>query len=460
MVYDLTLEDFMSALDESGFPEGFLTDYILMECFASRHGVETFLAQDKEGNLCVAKCYDRRIWDIQKNADLLDGLEHEGLPRHLASYSSEDMTVTVREFVEGVSLDRYAQENELTEQEITGICLKICDVLEYLHKREKPVIHRDVKPQNVIVRPDGNISLIDFDIARIYTSGNETDTMFFGTPAYAPPEQYGFSQTDARTDIYSLGIVLRWLLTGSTRDNKNVQVYRPLARIIKKCTGFDPGTRFCDITQVRRALLAANPRSQLMREAGIALCTAAAVALLIFAGVRIYQKVTYSPFNGDAIPAFVNDEDRIADAVKYMRDKYDTDMFDSSDDIATVGDLRAVLIDLYGQDHDYVYAYNDEMPQESERFFLPWGWDDNQFLDRDSCVYAAVKVHDPALVADWSSIKDDNGYYPGGRVAMAFAEENGILTGANRPNDITVGEMALIFANTDRVFDAAAAEAE
>ena len=86
---------------------------------------------------------------------------------------------------------------------------------------------------------------------------------------------------------------------------------------------------------------------------------------------------------------------------------------------------------------------------------MPWGWDDGQTLDRDAAIYAAVKAHDPAIVADWSSLKDDNGFYPGLRVAVAFAEEHGITAGANRPYDITLGELALILANTDRVFESA-----
>jgi len=69
-----------------------------------------------------------------------------------------------------------------------------------------------------------------------------------------------------------------------------------------------------------------------------------------------------------------------------------------------------------------------------------------------------VKVHDPALVADWSSLKDDNGFYPGVRVAVAFAEEHGLTEGANRPGDISVGELALILANTDKVFESAASD--
>ena len=455
MSRDELLDSLLSSFDESGFPGDFLTEYTLMECLASRHGVETFLVQDKNGNSCIAKCYDRDVWDIAGSRDILSTLDHKNLPRHLASFENDGMTVTVREYIEGVSLDRYAAENDLTQNEIIRICTDICDILGYLHSQNEPVIHRDIKPQNVIVRPDGSIALIDFDIARVWRVENETDTIFFGTPAYAPPEQYGFSQTDARTDIYSLGILLRWLLTGSTKENKNIKVYRPLARIIRKCTDFAPENRFSSACQVKKALLSATPGKQRLRTAVISVLCAAAACLIIFAGIKIYEKATYSPFHEGAVPAFQNDEERTADAVSYMKEKYGTSLFDSPDDLASVGFLRTVLIDLYGLDRDYVYGINEDIPRESDEFFLPWGWDDGQTLDRDPCVYAAVKAHDPSIVADWSEIKDDNGYYPGVRAASAFAEKHGILSGANQPGDISVGEVAIIFANADRVFEAA-----
>ena len=123
--------------------------------------------------------------------------------------------------------------------------------------------------------------------------------------------------------------------------------------------------------------------------------------------------------------------------------------------MATIGLLKTILIDVYGLDPDYVNAPNTDMPQESEDYFLPWTWADEQTVSRNVMVYAAVKVQDPALVADWSVLKDDNGEYPGERIALEFAEKTGIMTGANRPDDITVGEMALILANTERVFAAA-----
>ena len=448
------------AYPEASYPDGFLEAYDIMECLAERNGVDTFLVQDRAGARFVAKCYDKDAWSLEGGGDLLHQLDHPGLPKGAAVFEGEQMHVVVREYAEGVPLDRYAAEHDLSEQEIVGICVQLCDILGYLHHREDPIIHRDLKPQNVIVGPDGTVSLIDFDIARVYHAGSETDTRFFGTVVYAPPEQYGFSQTDVRADIYSLGVLLRYLITGSPRENKNVRMYRPLAKIVRKCTAFSPDERYADVDQVKQALLRANPRSQALRIAGIVLAVLAAAALLTFVGMKIYQAVTYSPFNSDAIPAVLNDEERIADAVAYMHDKYDTELFDEADDIATAGLLRQVLVDVYGLDRDYVYNFQEDgLPAESDEWFMPWGWDDGQNLMRDYVVYAAVKAHDPSIVAEdqWSKLQDDTGEYPGVRVAVMFAEECGIMTGAGRPYDITVGEMALIFANTDRVFDAAEA---
>ena len=446
------LQSILDAYDSLPYPKAFLAEYDIMECLSEQKGVCTFLVQNAEGKDCVAKCFEKKVWGIAQNG-ILETLDHHDLPKHIATYENEDTIVTVREYIEGIPLDRMAKEKDLSEQEIVQICIRLCDILAYLHHREKPVIHRDIKPQNIIVRPDGSIALIDFDIARVYRSENEADTMFFGTVAYAPPEQYGFSQTDCRTDIYSLGIVLRWLLTGSTKENQNIRVYRPLAKIIRKCTAFSPKERYSDVSQVKKELLSANPRSQRLHAVSITLCGIAAAAIVVFAGVKIYQKVTYTPFTKDAIPAYLSDEERIEDAVSYMKEKYGTSMFDEMGEYATVGDLRRVLIDLYGLDHDYVYGMNDGIPQESDAYFLPWGWDDEQYVDREPVIYAAVKVHDPSIVADWSSIKDDNGYYPGVRVAAAFAEKTGIAAGMKRPSDLTKGEVAIVFADADRIFE-------
>ena len=446
-------ESLNTAYDNSDYPDGFLKQYNIMECLAEKNGIDTFLIQDHNSTKYVAKCYYKALLKIDIKKDILIELSHDGFPKHIDTFENDTMYIIVREYIEGTVLDEYASLNDLSEDEIKNICVKICDLLGFLHHKETPIIHRDIKPQNIIIRPDDSVALIDFDIAREYQSGNDTDTVFFGTLAYAPPEQYGFSQTDARADIYSLGVLLRYLLTGSTRENKNIKVYRPLEKIIKKCTAFDPKERFNDVDEIKKALLKANPKSQGIKIASICAGIVLCAVLLTFGGIKIYQKITYNPFSDDAIPAYMSDEERITDAVSYMKDKYNTDLFDASDDIATIGYLREVLISIYGLDRAYVYGINMDMPQESDEYFLPWGWDDGQTIDRDVMVYAAVKAYDPSIVADWSSLKDDNGYYPGVRVAVAFAEDTGILTGVNRPGDLTVGDVALILANTDRVFE-------
>jgi len=455
MENDELLQSILKADDKFHYPPDFLEEYCIMECLSEQIGVITFLVQDRRGENCIAKCYDRKTWTFRDNKDLLANLNHEGLPKQKASFQNDDMLVTVREYINGVSLDHYAAENNLSEEDNIRICSELCDILAYLHHRPEPVIHRDIKPENIIIRPNGSVALIDFDIARVYRSGHENDTTFFGTKSYAPPEQYGFSQTDARADIYSLGILLRWLLTGKTKEDKESRIYRPLSGVIRKCTAFSPEERYSDVDQVKKALLRANPKAQIFRITVTVLCILFAATLLIYGGFCLYRAVTYSPFSGTVIPAVLSDEERIADAVDYMKNRYNTTMFEPADDFANIGDLRSAMINLYGLDHDYVYKVNEDMPCENDAFFLPWGWDETHVLNRDVMAYAAVKLHDPAIVADWTSLKDDNGFYPGVRVAVAFAEKNGIMTGVNKPTDITLGEMALILANAERVFEAA-----
>lgn len=114
------------------------------------------------------------------------------------------------------------------------------------------------------------------------------------------------------------------------------------------------------------------------------------------------------------------------------------------------------MTDVYGYGYDYAHALPDEEgpPHESEHNFLPWGMGDEQYVPRMIISYVAVKIYWVDKVSDYSSLRDDNGYYPGVRVAEAFCEEHGILTGANRYEDISKGEMALILANADRVHEA------
>jgi len=449
------------AFSELNFPNAFMENYDMLECLSTDRGMETFLVRKKDtGVFYVARCYDRSIYDTVIEADILKVLHHPQLPVYEGEFHNETMSCHLRQYIAGISLEAFLQENQLSREEITAISVSLCDILDYLHKQTPPVIHRDIKPRNIIIREDGLPVLIDFDIARVYKNDSDLDTVFKGTQVYAPPEQYGFSQTDARSDIYSFGITLRYMLTGSPRENPNVRLYAPLEKIIQKCTAFSPKSRYRDICEVKKALLRANPKSRLMRGIKIGLCIAVACAVLSFAGWKVYEYVTFDPYADGHIPSVLQDEERMLDACSYLEEKYGTHLFDNIHDYATIGLMKEALVEIYGMDYNYAWiGYAGEPPEESEEHFFPWPIGNEQYPGKLEVCYFVTKIYWPEKVADWSSLRDDNGMYPGSRVAQAWCEKTGITIGVNRPTDSSVGELAIALANADRVYTALA-EAE
>jgi len=264
---------FNSSFRDEPYPAGFLEAYDLLECLAHGHGTETFLVSERQsGSLFVAKCYDKLVYAALHEDEILLKLHHDGFPACAASFENTRYGVTVRSYVEGTPLDRYAGENRLSERQVCRICIQLCDILSYLHGQKRPVIHRDIKPQNIIVKQDGSLVLIDFDIARQYSEDAETDTQFFGTRIYAPPEQYGFAQTDCRTDLYALGVLLRFLLTGSEKEDQGRAISRRMKRVVDRCAAFSPKDRFVSAAAVKKALLrsGAEWRRKMILSVGLA----------------------------------------------------------------------------------------------------------------------------------------------------------------------------------------------
>ena len=148
---------------------------------------------------------------------ILSNLKHRNLPGIHHHFSDTTCWYLVMDFIEGITLETHLEKmpgNRLPVEETLDIALLLCDVLEYLHERQPPVIFRDIKPANVMLTSEGHLALIDFGIARRFKPGQQKDTMVFGSPGYAAPEQYGKAQTTPRSDIYSLGVLLHQLLTG------------------------------------------------------------------------------------------------------------------------------------------------------------------------------------------------------------------------------------------------------
>lgn len=267
--------------DEREYPAGLREGYELMECLSDGDESRTLLARSRaSGDMAVAKCFLKGSPLFERSEpEALRALNAPPLPRFIAEYTGEEMRCVLREYVPGEPLNKLAKRRAFGEEEIIRVGLDLCDQLAALHGLNPPVIHRDIKPQNVVMRPDGRAVLIDFGISRVVTGG-KGDTVVFGTQGFAPPEQYGYAATDCRSDIFSLGMLLAWMRTGEAQPPQKPAT--PLDRAIARCTAFDPGKRFGSVRQVRRALGKALPAR---RKRALALRALAAVCALAIVGL-------------------------------------------------------------------------------------------------------------------------------------------------------------------------------
>ncbi|MCR5528869.1 MAG: protein kinase [Saccharofermentans sp.] len=193
------------------------------------------------GDVCmrkILKVYDKDVFMWLKG-------------RHLPHVSeimdvqeSGDQLIVTERFVNGMTLDDYIRKHSPDLKMRLRILSEICDGLYYLHTAPRPIIHRDIKAANIIVDDSGHVTIIDFDAAKTYKAGESCDTVLLGTEGSAAPEQYGFAQSDPRTDIYSLGVLAKALLPSAA----------PYDAILRKATAFDPKDRYQDIASFKNAL--------------------------------------------------------------------------------------------------------------------------------------------------------------------------------------------------------------
>jgi len=159
-------------------------------------------------------------------ANMMKRLDHPALPRIVDIIDNGVTIYVVMDYIEGESLDKILLEyGAQPEEKVINWAMQIADALSYLHGQKPPIIYRDMKPANVMLKPEGNIKIIDFGIAREYKEMNLADTTVLGTKGYAPPEQYS-GQTDPRSDIFALGMTMHHLLTGV--DPRNGEPYAPV----------------------------------------------------------------------------------------------------------------------------------------------------------------------------------------------------------------------------------------
>ena len=230
----------------------------------------------RKGTLCAIKemslstvAPDERPQAIQNflaEAKILSRLNHPNLPAFTDFFTEDARHFLVMEYIDGSTLEDLLDRNvrPFSERRVLGWARQLCDVLEYLHSQQPPVIFRDMKPGNIMLTRTGRIKLIDFGIARLFKGRGSQDTQLLGTPGFAPPEQYGSAQTDERSDIYSLAMTLYQLMTCSISEkgfgltdvhSKFPHISPPVARALEKATSMNPEDRYESIVVFRRALL-------------------------------------------------------------------------------------------------------------------------------------------------------------------------------------------------------------
>ncbi|MFT3891442.1 MAG: protein kinase [Anaerolineales bacterium] len=229
-------------------------------------------------NLFTTDEYARQF---RLEAVILANLRHPNLPRVTDHFVIGDQgQYLVMDYIEGEDLrQRMERQGNITEDEAILLGASMCDALTYLHTRKPPILHRDIKPGNVKITPDGHIFLVDFGLAKVLHGSQATTTGARAmTPGYSPPEQYGTARTDPRTDIYSLGATIYAALSGiipedglaRAMDNtqltplrkRNAKVSRRLAAAIEKAMGIDPADRFQNADEFKRALLGSKSKTQ------------------------------------------------------------------------------------------------------------------------------------------------------------------------------------------------------
>lgn len=231
-------------------------EYEMIQCLKDGDLVRVYLLYDRKcGRKLLLKCSEKEKDCLENEAEILSRLKAEGIPALFRCFDHENCTFLFREYVEGQTLEEYmGDKGKLSERQAAEIGIKLCDLLSYLHSRRPPVIHRDIKAENIVITDDKRIYIIDFDTARDYNPLSLQDTHIMGTPATAPPEQFGFGQTDERSDIYSLGVLLHQLVTGEINLKKGSAPGR-IRKVIKRCTDFSPAARYKDAADLKKALI-------------------------------------------------------------------------------------------------------------------------------------------------------------------------------------------------------------
>lgn len=259
-------------------PEDMQEHWTVYECLKESEDSSTFLVKETvTGILCVLKWGRNRQAEFLRNEmEIMEKMADRklsGVPKAYRIFEENGEVYLVREYIEGMSLAQMVlQKGGISEAEICRISRKICQTAEQFQNPDEPMIHRDIKPENIVVTPGGEVVFIDFGTMRSYKKDGSRDTFVVGTRGTAAPEQYGYIQTDQRTDVYAIGQTMLYMVSESYEMNQlsECAVSRRMKKIIEKACSFEPDKRYGDAAQLRRAVekCQANNRKKVYKKAG------------------------------------------------------------------------------------------------------------------------------------------------------------------------------------------------
>ena len=275
--------------------------WAVYECLKESEESFTILVRENvSGILCVLK-WGRKIQAemLRNEMEILQKLTEAGLtgnPKGYRIFEENSGVYFLREYIEGIPLSQMVlQKGGIQERELCRISIKICHAAEQFQNLEDPMIHRDIKPENLVITPGEEVVFIDFGTMRSYKKDGQRDTFVVGTRGTAAPEQYGYTQTDRRTDVYAIGQTMLYMVTENyeLKQLPECNISRKLKKVIEKACSFEPDKRYADAAELRKAIekCQEDNRKTVYKKSGAAVGLIAAGYLLavLFPGITVIK---------------------------------------------------------------------------------------------------------------------------------------------------------------------------
>lgn len=313
--------------------------------------------------------YVKALIDEKNILEFIHNQEHPAastFPTVFSMQEFEHVHYYIRSYIQGKTLEELCESGltkpGIPKNQALDYLIQLAELLDFLHKLTPPIIHRDIKPQNVVVDPDGICHLIDMGISRFYDGEKSSDTVIMGTRITAPPEQFGYRETDTRSDIYSMGVLLHYCITGEYEiSEKSLSDLDPvISRIARKATMFDPDSRYQSAGELLSDLTSARygTHSQSKSKRPVSRWPFRILAGLIAVGLVLTGGMIYNTWHKEAAAIPRENE---TDVVSENTDSVDSDSQENKNDTGAAGDSAAV---------SPVYTFHEPLIEQAVRQIL------------------------------------------------------------------------------------------